>query len=51
MEPGMHKLMINEVDGTTATGIGEADELRRRVAHYKSPGPTQPTKQANQRRC
>lgn len=42
-EPGMYKLMISEADGTTATYIGEADELRRRFAHYRNPGPTQPT--------
>lgn len=43
-EPGMYKLMISEADGTTATYIGEADELRRRFAHYRNPGPTQPTR-------
>jgi hypothetical protein len=42
-EPGMYKLAITEADGTTATYIGEADELRRRFAHYRNPGPTQPT--------
>jgi hypothetical protein len=42
-EPEMYKLMIHEADGTTATYIGEADELRRRFAHYRNLGPTQPT--------
>ena len=42
-EPGVYKLMISEADGTTATYVGEADELRRRFAHYRNPGPTQPT--------
>jgi len=42
-EPGAYKLMISEADGTTATYIGETDELRRRFAHYRNPGPTQPT--------
>lgn len=42
-EPGMYKLMISEADGTTATYVGETDELRRRFAHYRNPGPTQPT--------
>jgi hypothetical protein len=42
-EPGVYKLAITEADGSTATYIGEADELRRRFTHYRNPGPTQPT--------
>ena len=42
-EPGMYRLAITEASGATATYIGEADELRRRFAHYRNPGPTQPT--------
>ncbi len=39
----MYKLAISESNGVTAAYIGEADELRRRFAHYRNPGPTQPT--------
>jgi excinuclease UvrABC nuclease subunit len=42
-EPGIYKLMITERDGTTASYVGETDELRRRFSHYRNPGPTQPT--------
>jgi len=42
-EAGMYKMAITEADGATAIYIGEADELRRRFAHYRNPGPTQPT--------
>jgi hypothetical protein len=38
----MYRLAISEKDGTTAIYVGEADELRRRFAHYRNPGPTQP---------
>jgi hypothetical protein len=39
----MYRLAITEKIGTTAIYVGEADELRRRFAHYRNPGPTQPT--------
>jgi hypothetical protein len=42
-EPGVYKLAIIESNGVTTAYIGEADELRRRFAHYRNPGPTQPT--------
>src|SRR5438094_9526276 len=43
-EPGMYRLAIIERAGTTAVYVGEADDLRRRFAHYRNPGTTQPTK-------
>jgi hypothetical protein len=48
-EPGVYKLAITEADGSTATYIGEADELRRRFTHYRNPGPNTAHEQADQR--
>ena len=41
-EPGIYALLFSGVAGTTVY-IGEAENLQRRVAHYRNPGPSQAT--------
>jgi hypothetical protein len=43
-EPGVYRFRLTEA-GPTTVYIGESVELRRRMAHYRNPGPTQPTNQ------
>lgn len=42
VQPGIYQFRLVGAD-TSAVYIGESDNLRRRLAHYRSPGPTQPT--------
>lgn len=42
-QPGVYRIDVTEPSGSTAIYIGEADDLRRRFAHYRNPGPTQRT--------
>src|SRR5438105_8028990 len=42
-EPGVYRVMLSEQD-KSAVSIGEADNLRRRMQHYRTPGPTEPPK-------
>lgn len=41
-DPGLYKFRIDG-DGVRQRYIGESMNLRRRFAHYRNPGPTQPT--------
>lgn len=43
--PGIYRIVITEFDGPARLYIGEADNLQRRFAHYRSPGPSQRTNQ------
>jgi len=40
--PGIYRFRLSGADGT-AVYIGETDDLRRRLTHYRNPGPTQRT--------
>lgn len=44
-ESGLYLISITEATGTTALYVGEADDLQRRFAHYRNPGPSQHTNQ------
>jgi hypothetical protein len=39
-EPGLYMFRLSGLDPTSVY-IGETDNLRRRLAHYRNPGPTQ----------
>ena len=41
-EPGIYQVRLVSSE-KSAVYIGESDDLRRRMAHYRNPGPTQPT--------
>ena len=41
--PGLYRFSVQKSDGLKAVYIGETDNLQRRFAHYRNPGPTQPT--------
>jgi hypothetical protein len=43
-EPGIYRFTLASADSRSVY-IGEADRLRRRFAHYRSPGPKQPRNQ------
>jgi hypothetical protein len=41
--PGLYRLSITSSDPRTGIYIGEASILRRRMQHYRTPGPSQST--------
>jgi hypothetical protein len=41
--PSVYRFAIEKSDGTRLEYIGETDNLYRRFAHYRNPGPTQTT--------
>jgi len=41
--PGLYQIKIFRPDGNPAIYVGETDNLQRRFAHYRNPGPTQQT--------
>lgn len=41
--PGLYRFSVLKLDGTRSEYIGETDNLQRRFAHYRNPGPTQAT--------
>jgi hypothetical protein len=41
--PGLYRFRISKFDGGAAIYVGETDNLQRRFAHYRNPGPTQAT--------
>jgi len=41
-KPGIYKLLFSAEEGATVY-IGEAENLQRRAAHYRNPGPSQAT--------
>ncbi len=41
-EPGLYRFTIRKA-GKTARYIGESENIQRRFAHYRNPGPTQAT--------
>src|ERR1044071_9357187 len=41
--PGLYQFRIRGPKGDLGRYIGETDKLQRRFAHYRNPGPTQPT--------
>jgi hypothetical protein len=41
--PGMYRFRLLGPSEAISTYIGESDNLRRRSAHYRNPGPTQKT--------
>ena len=41
--PGLYQFKIFRSDGSQAIYVGETDNLQRRFAHYRNPGPTQAT--------
>lgn len=43
--PGIYRIAINELEGPARLYVGEADNLQRRFAHYRNPGPSQRTNQ------
>ena len=40
---GLYQFHIEGPNGDRGRYVGEADNLQRRFAHYRNPGPTQPT--------
>jgi hypothetical protein len=42
VEPGIYRFAVSGRE-RSAVYIGEADNLKRRMQHYRTPGPTQPT--------
>lgn len=40
-EPGLYQFHIKKVGGGSRRYVGETDNLRRRFAHYRNPGPSQ----------
>jgi hypothetical protein len=42
-KPGIYHFRIRRADGSAGRYIGETDNLQRRFAHYRNPGPTQQT--------
>jgi hypothetical protein len=42
-KPGLYQFKIFGRDGSQAIYVGETDNLQRRFAHYRNPGPTQAT--------
>jgi hypothetical protein len=41
--PGLYRFRISKLNGGAAIYVGETDNLQRRFAHYRNPGPTQAT--------
>ena len=41
--PGLYRVKIVRLDGREGVYVGETDNLQRRFAHYRNPGPTQAT--------
>jgi hypothetical protein len=41
--PGIYRFAIAEANGSQCFYIGETDNLSRRMAHYRNPGPSQQT--------
>ncbi|HEY8754909.1 MAG TPA: hypothetical protein VIN65_00950 [Candidatus Dormibacteraeota bacterium] len=39
--PGIYRFRITDTDGTHHVYVGETDNLQRRMAHYRKPGPSQ----------
>jgi hypothetical protein len=42
---GLYKFSVRRRDGSQAVYVGETENLQRRFAHYRNPGPTQTTNQ------
>jgi hypothetical protein len=42
-KPGLYRLNVTRPDGSEGRYVGETDNLQRRFAHYRNPGPTQAT--------
>jgi len=42
-KPGLYRFRVRTSDGNEGVYVGETDNLQRRFAHYRNPGPTQPT--------
>jgi hypothetical protein len=42
-DPGLYRLRISRLDESNALYAGETDNLQRRFAQYRNPGPTQGT--------
>jgi hypothetical protein len=42
---GIYRFLVHQSDGSGAVYVGEAENLQRRFAHYRNPGPSQPTNQ------
>jgi hypothetical protein len=42
-KPGVYAFRFAGPEGVTSVYVGEAENLQRRVAHYRNPGPTQAT--------
>lgn len=42
-KPGLYQFRVHGPKGDVGRYVGETDNLRRRFAHYRNPGPTQPT--------
>lgn len=40
---GLYQFRIERLDDSAGRYVGESDNLSRRFAHYRNPGPTQPT--------
>lgn len=40
---GLYRIVLKRLDQSTAVYVGETDNIRRRFAHYRNPGPTQAT--------
>jgi len=40
---GLYQFHVERRDGGVSRYVGETDNLTRRFAHYRNPGPTQPT--------
>jgi hypothetical protein len=40
---GLYQFRTRRPDGTVGRYVSETDNLQRRFAHYRNPGPTQPT--------
>jgi hypothetical protein len=42
---GVYRFLVHRSDGSEAVYVGEAENLQRRFAHYRNPGPSQLTNQ------
>jgi hypothetical protein len=42
-KPGLYEFRVRGPKGDAGRYVGETDNLQRRFAHYRNPGPTQPT--------
>jgi hypothetical protein len=42
-KPGLYQFRVHGPKGDVGRYVGETNNLQRRFAHYRNPGPTQPT--------